>query len=506
MSGATPDIRVAVVHYHLRRGGVSRVIANHHAFLGADGRAAMAVFCGEEPADTPGGLKWMVLEELAYGGDTPDADALLEKIRSGTRKLLGGEPDLIHVHNHSLGKNLSVPKLVGAAARKRVPLMLHIHDLAEDGRPANYAVLMDGLGGEAQAAPLMYPQAPWIHYGVLTQRDRRLLTEAGASARRVHVLPNPVAVPAGAAGRGGAGGRLPEDLRAALVLLYPVRGIRRKNLGEFLLHAAALAGGGDVLMLQTLPPQTEEALVHFRRWRRLAAELELPCRLEVGTRDDVTLELLYSAADACITTSITEGFGLAFLEPHLFDTPIVGRNLPLVTADFVEEGMSLSHLYDELTVPADWIDTGELERRVDLASSRAFEAYRRARPRDFVERTVDSMIRGDGIEFGRLDEDLQESIVRRVASDPALAAHLKPSPRAVLQPPSNETTALNRRVVEERYSLERTGGVLMQAWKSLLEEAASADGGGDGDAVEAVPPSRLVELLLRPQTFNLLRT
>ncbi len=60
---------------------------------------------------------------------------------------------------------------------------------------------------------------------------------------------------------------------------------------------------------------------------------------------------MIAKADALITTSVAEGFGLAFLEPWLASKPLVGRNLPEITADFAEHGLDLSALYNCLPVP-----------------------------------------------------------------------------------------------------------------------------------------------------------
>jgi glycosyltransferase involved in cell wall biosynthesis len=51
-----------------------------------------------------------------------------------------------------------------------------------------------------------------------------------------------------------------------------------------------------------------------------------------------------------ITTSRREGFGMVFLEPWLFGKPVVGRNLPGVTRDFLDSGLILNHLYSSLPV------------------------------------------------------------------------------------------------------------------------------------------------------------
>ena len=102
---------------------------------------------------------------------------------------------IVHVHNHSLGKNLAVPAALRHLADKGFALLLQIHDFAEDFRPPNYGRLRASSSSDnAQAiAAWLYPQAPHVHYAVLNDRDLSILQEAGVSGDRVHLLPNAVA-------------------------------------------------------------------------------------------------------------------------------------------------------------------------------------------------------------------------------------------------------------------------------------------------------------------------
>ena len=43
-----------------------------------------------------------------------------------------------------------------------------------------------------------------------------------------------------------------------------------------------------------------------------------------------------ASAHRLVTTSVAEGFGLAFLEPWLFGKGLLGRNLPEITVDFAK--------------------------------------------------------------------------------------------------------------------------------------------------------------------------
>ena len=58
-------------------------------------------------------------------------------------------------------------------------------------------------------------------------------------------------------------------------------------------------------------------------------------------------------AQAIVSTSVAEGFGLGFLEPWVFGKSLCGRNLPEITGDFSQHGVRLDNLYDRLELNLD---------------------------------------------------------------------------------------------------------------------------------------------------------
>ncbi len=188
------SLNVAVVHYHFRRGGVTRVIENAvRSLAGSD--TNVAVLVGEEPPEpvesvhTVGGLGYA--DHLGSISGRELADSL----RRVATKALGRAPDLWHVHNHSLGKNPSLPEALHHLACEREALLLQVHDFAEDGRPGEYRLLKERLGGSGadSMSEKLYPQAPQVHYAALNRRDHGFLTAAGVDRSRLHLLPNAVA-------------------------------------------------------------------------------------------------------------------------------------------------------------------------------------------------------------------------------------------------------------------------------------------------------------------------
>src|SRR5690606_30547260 len=100
----------------------------------------------------------------------------------------------------------------------------------------------------------------------------------------LHVLPNPAAEFAQLPSPDEARERVFRALGlppAARLVVYPVRGIRRKNLGEMLL-LSALAPEGTYFAV-TLRPKNPVEAASFDRWRLLAESLGLPCRFDIGS-------------------------------------------------------------------------------------------------------------------------------------------------------------------------------------------------------------------------------
>ncbi|MEM7792249.1 MAG: hypothetical protein AAF546_12670, partial [Verrucomicrobiota bacterium] len=346
-------LRVAIVHYHLKRGGVTRVIEN--TLRGLDtlpNKIECVVLAGEVPEDCEFADRAQVVEGLHYSNTqatTPAPEELLNRLRSAARKALGAAPDVWHIHNHSLGKNSAIPGVVSLLAESGEALLLHMHDFAEDGRPQNYK-LNKTL---AKFAPKIYPQTPRIHYAVLNGRDHSIFSATDLDRSQLHQIPNAVEAERAKPNQ-AASQKIRNQLQAERLFLYPVRALRRKNLGETLLWSA-LADPGDCFAT-TLGPTNQNYTAAHDRWIKVAEENKLPVKFAIGQTQDFNFEDLISTAEAIITTSITEGFGLAFLEPWLFGKPIYGRDLPPITADFKAKGIALETLYNHVSVPKDWVD------------------------------------------------------------------------------------------------------------------------------------------------------
>ncbi|HID24262.1 MAG TPA: hypothetical protein EYP14_17920 [Planctomycetaceae bacterium] len=517
-------MKIAIIHYHLNRGGVTRVIANQLHSLSrfleqTDGEAVqvLLLFDGQAlgwPGQEIASLERVDVElhsvpELGYDPEPRARPAgLAERLRERLQQArFSPETTVVHVHNHALGKNASVPGALGELAREGYPLLLQIHDFAEDFRPANYRHLVESLAGH-DLAEVLYPQASHIHYAVLNRRDRRVLTEAGVEPDRLHWLPNPVPPFPDRPDRDAARAILEERCgvpRSKPYALYPVRGIRRKNLGETLLWSAALDGA--VRFGVTLAPLNPKEIPIYSRWTQIARELALPLVFETGADKGLTFAQNLAAADAVLTTSVAEGFGMVFLEAWLAGRPLFGRNLAEITADFVDAGLRLDNLYSQLMVPVDWAGPDEFREALAESYGRTLAAYGLPAP-DAAElaRLAERKMPDGWVDFADLDEPLQHRVLERVATESAARETLRDRNERFARLAEVSTSdfsaviAHNRNVIEADYSMAPSGRRLAAVYEAVSRSPRT-------DRLDRLPAGEaILQSFLGFGRFRLIRT
>ena len=491
----TDALRIAIVHYHLRPGGVTSVIRQAVSALENE-TCRIAVLAGTPAGpDMPRSAHYAIVDGLNYASVAQPScspEVLAARLEETAHKVLGGSPAIWHFHNHSLGKNCELPMAICRMAKQGKRVLLQIHDFPEDGRPSNYRALLDKVGGGDPLAlgARLYPQAGQVHYAVLNERDAAYLRAAGCFNDRVHLLPNAVSM------------KLLRDddangavLAGRRTFLYLTRAIRRKNIGEFMLWSAVGLKGDR--FATTLAPTSPSDVVFYKQWKEFAASRGLPVEFEVGLKDNVPFQTLLKSAQAIVTTSVAEGFGLAFLEPWLVGRSLVGRDLPEMTQGFKRKGMNLSTLYQRLQVPLSWVGFKALRRKIESGWSNMMNMYGRAlRPAD-VDLAIHAATDGDRVDFGRLDEDLQEQVIRRLLDTPSLVSELKPS-TLLSEDPLGQVIEMNRGIVQREYNAEQYGRRLMAIYRSLLTSAVVP--------LDALRAETLLDKFLAPERFYLMRS
>ncbi|MGD9947489.1 MAG: glycosyltransferase [Desulfobulbus sp.] len=482
-------MRVALVHYHLQNGGVTRIICHVQKALRQRGIKSM-VLTGKPPGFQVNGT-YRVVPGLQYEADRPQLSVgeLVSQMRREATEALGGAPDIWHVHNHSLGKSLLLPLALRQMAEEGEHLLFHLHDFAEDGRPANYRAMLSRMaGGKGDIlAGLLYPQGEHLHYAVLNNRDQRYLAEAGLGEAQLHLLPNPVDL-------GQMEGEEPTVAGKPPLWLYPTRAIRRKNLGEFLLWSALATD--DTWFATTSAPENPIEQPRYQRWKQVAVELGLPVQFEmVGPNSYGFIDLL-RMADVAMTTSVAEGFGMAFLEPWTLETPVFGRNLHEITDQFSEDGLDLSGCYERLGVPLEWLGENRVHRAVESGLARNLAAYGRQPAPGDLDRVMGAWVEDGRIDFGRLEESMQEAVLALVVRQQAQAALISPSRLPELAGFA-QPLAENRRILHQQYSLAQYGERLERIYCQVAAGSVSPCGQLDGEV--------LLDYFLAPERLHLLR-
>jgi len=156
----------------------------------------------------------------------------------------------------------------------------------------------------------------------------------------------------------------------------------------------------------------------------------------------------------------------------------------------------LHQLYQRMNVPVRWLGTDKIAAHAWAGLKQSLDAYGRKPGKDELQRLLDTWIMNDMVDFGRLDEELQEIVLRRVVRDPEEARALEP--RSLPDPARcAENIEPNRQVLEEKYSLRRYGRRLMNIYQQLAA--------GRQTTLSCIGGETLLDLFLAPERLCLLR-
>jgi len=463
-------MKIAFLHYHLKPGGVTTVIQHQVEALKRD--CSLLVLSGSPP-----GSQWSVpckpIPGIGYQNDpklTIDPDKIAQKIQQAIQEEWKGGCDVLHVHNPTLAKNRIFLDVLKALQENGITLFLQIHDFAEDGRPQAY--FQDD-----------YPDD--CHYSVINSRDYRTLLNAGLKREGLHLLPNPVR---------------PFDIdkgpsSGSDDILYPVRAIRRKNIGEALL--LSLYFRRNQALSITLPPNSPADMTAYNGWKHFSKINKLNIRFEASL--DNQFEQLVSRAQFLLTTSITEGFGYTFLEAWTAGKLVWGRNLSDITMDFTRQGLCLDHLYQQLWVPLSWMDHHLFFtqwQRCMLENSRPFGlGFEEKSVNHAIEKLQDTGL----VDFGLLDEFFQKQILQVLISEPSQKNHLAEINPFLKNPAlPDDSHALihhNRQVILNKFNAAVYRENLLKTYHAVLNSPVE----------QHIDKQHLAASFFNPETFSLLK-
>jgi glycosyltransferase involved in cell wall biosynthesis len=428
-------MEVSIVHYHLNPGGVTRVIESQIAGIKyISPEIHMQVLCGQSNKPVVAHEVPVIVEPALGYSAVPDPNEYSQNVNSIMnffRSHLTNNP-VFHFHNPTLGKNPAFTYAAYVIASQGVPVVYHCHDFAED-RMNNLSLLSETIPAYSRTSisKVMYPDYPNCHFVVLNSFDFTRILSAGIDTSRVHLLPNPVVIQTAlyATHHAERRNRICKILNInpeKKICTYPVRLIERKNPGEFVLLAALFQDSAEFII--TLPPKNPQELPQYEFWKAFCNRNGLKIKFEAG--EHVNHEELMNISDFCITTSIREGFGMVYLEPWLTGTPVIGRGLPGITADFMKLGVVFPRLYDHIFVKSG----------------------------------------GEVVDFKDVHRDEQADIIQLVMQEKTVRDALNsqnPFLATFLHDIADDIIGRNRQVISESYSIEAYGRELLGIYREV---------------------------------------
>ena len=434
------------MHYHLKTGGVTTVLKQQ--LLAGAGQNDQIVITGH-PSDTSLNADTVHIPEIGYSSDYTGSVKPHEVARSIIRAIqsrFGGLCDVLHVHNPTLAKNRHYLVILKILQQNGLNLLLQIHDFAEDGRPLAY---------------FHEPYPADCHYGVINQRDYQILLKAGLKPEGLHLMENTVTEPVVP----------PKPEADNPLVLYPIRAIRRKNIGEAILLSMFLKPDHQVTI--TLPPNSLADMLSYRDWKKFAGNLELNIAFDQGLNRN--FETLVMSAESLISTSINEGFGFSFLEPWLFGKLLWGRRLVDVCQDFERRGIRLQHLYNSLYVPLEWIDLQKFREKWNACAIKAAGLLNFSIATSRLQNAFDFITANGVVDFGLLDEASQKQIVLRLMQRSRNTARMIQINPFLAEPGTvtnkSRLIADNKQAVLNSYSPERYRKKLLSTYQKVSTKA-----------------------------------
>ncbi|HEY6169483.1 MAG TPA: glycosyltransferase, partial [Verrucomicrobiae bacterium] len=389
-------VRLIVLHYHLRPGGIRRIIELGTPHIVRDSGLPIrhVTLAAGQPADDQwhenfkshlAGVSVDCFIEPAFNYFTEQRRQpreLVKRIRAALHQLLddAGET-LVWAHNLGIARNaLLADELARACAARGIPLVAHHHDWWFDNRWLRWPELRRcGLRTLSAAARVVLPGGDSVRHVAINHADAAALQRHfGPRAGWLPNLTEHATLPSRAAvRRARAWLRTRLDGRDVPVWLLPCRLLRRKNVAEALLLTRWLRP--DAWLVTTGSASSEDEQAYFERLSAAAREHHWRLRLAVlagNGRNAPSVAELLGASEAALLTSIQEGFGLPYLEAAAAQRPLVARALPIIAPDLAKFGFRFPQLYNDVRVSPTLFDwDAEVKRQ-----SKLFDAWLRQLP------------------------------------------------------------------------------------------------------------------------------
>ena len=223
---------------------------------------------------------------------------------------------------------------------------------------------------------------------------------------------------------------------------------------------------------------------------------------ELGNQEGVSFTDNVAAADAILTTSIAEGFGLVFLESFSFGKKLIGRDIPLITADFKQSGIQFDQLYSEIRIPIKLINLADFDRQLKLELNQTYADFGKSLDEKQYRSFFNQVVERGWIDFARLTTDQQSEVIIAAARDPRVRTAIQESNAEVTDWISgaasndqDDSIRHNQSIIKDRYADTQTGESLLSLYQQLIDAAV-------GEVSDNPNPDAVLNYFLEIENFH----
>src|SRR6056297_1426128 len=306
--------KVSIIHYHYIKGGVTSVIKNISNSLFSEyeihlyGSKKMGIE-GIQDLLNKENIKFHDVPELKYLYKNELTQEDFYSYKSKIKNYLLNYIDfdsIIWVHNYNLGKNPPFTEaIIELALEQNMKILFQIHDFPECGRINNLSFLNKYISNS------LYPVDKNIYYITINKGDLKRLLQAGIPETKIFYLPNAINTKKENFKKQEERKKIINKIEDRclirnddLLLLYPVRTIRRKNILEAALINIIVEKS---FLFVTLPSNSRKE----KKYKKIYNNLIRGC-------------------DLFFSSSVLEGFGLIFLESKKYNKNFYVRKIDIV--------------------------------------------------------------------------------------------------------------------------------------------------------------------------------
>ncbi|MCX7871919.1 MAG: glycosyltransferase [Verrucomicrobiae bacterium] len=377
---------LVIVHYHLRPGGVRRVIELGTAGIASKmGCDCVRIVAGEAPPDEwfevlkskLKGLKFNQFIRPSFGYISEQGCSIGELKKTITRDAQELFNELkkeavIWFHNPAVGRNIFLTnEFFRQSTEHGIPLIAHHHDWWFENRWQRLDEMFKcGFDSLEKIADVFFNASPNIKHCAINYCDYSILQKYFQDNSAW--FPNPLELE-----------NLPDKSRIKTarmwleeelndendVWLMPCRVLRRKNIAEAILIKEWI--NPEAWLATTAGTSSADEIGYANAISIFCKERKIKFKPGIVANDlnknPPDVYSLIAASDVVLLTSLQEGFGLSYIEAGLMKTPLIARMLVNLEEDFQKFGLKFPHKYKDILIHPDlfsWREESQRQRQI----------------------------------------------------------------------------------------------------------------------------------------------